>query len=59
MESAMQQYRLSDNWLESSSGGSIGALGNLVEKLSMNTWVALMVRKTSCTLGCAGVQLAG
>lgn len=45
----MQQYRLSDNWLESSSAESIGALGILVDKLSMNTWVALMVRKANCT----------
>lgn len=55
MESAMQQYRLSDNWLEINSAESIGALGILVDKMSVNTWAALMVRKANCTLGYAGV----
>lgn len=55
MESAMQQYRLSENWLESNSAESMAALGILVDKMSMNTWIALMVRKANCTLSYAGV----
>lgn len=58
MEAVTQQDRMSDNRLESSSAESFGALGTLVHKLSVNTWVDLLVRKVTWQLACAEAQLA-